>query len=107
MFHAGFYMNNRLLRLLILLPLAGIGIILYFAIVLPFLERAAASRSVRLLEIPREEAAYRNLSPVVMRRDEQWREFLTEFKSREFIFTLYKEEKNWGCWLDFENSIRD
>lgn len=100
-------MSCRLRRLLIVMMLAGVGIILYLAVVSPYLQRLNASKAARSIDIPGREGGYSALQPMVIRSEEKWQTHLAHLKTTEGVFALYKEDNKWGQWLDFEKAIRD
>ena len=98
---------NRRHRFLLVVLLSGVCIILYLAVVSPYLQQLNASKAARSIDIPKREQAYRTLQPMVIRSEEQWQTHLAHLKSTEIVFALYKEDNRWGQWLDFEKAIRD
>jgi hypothetical protein len=86
--------------------LAGLAAIIYFALVVPYRERLAASRHARWIGVPTEQIAYRGLTPIAVRSDEDWRAYLANLKFTDIVFKIFEEDRNWDRWPAFEDAVR-
>jgi hypothetical protein len=86
--------------------LAGLAAMIYFALVAPFCERIVAARHVRWINVPKEQIAYRGMTPIVIRSEEQWQAYLANLKSADIVFEIFEENRDWGRWPAFEDAVR-